>query len=252
MLIKYLKYPINTKTDILFNCDKCGIEYRRNIKSYNKMKENICYDKDYCPKCWRTVLNNRTWYKEKMSKSLVKRFSKQSERDKLSLATKGKINLGDANGMKQKEARKKVSNARIKMFKDENLRKEYAEKTRLAWKEGKFDGVRVGCCKWYEYMHSSGQTYKVQGTWELAFIKWLDATGLTFKCHKGRLEYIIEGEAKNYYPDFWVDEWECYVDVKSRHWYNEEKFEAIKNSGHNVRILFKEDLERLGVVWHEN
>jgi hypothetical protein len=248
MLLKYLDEKKNTNTDLLFKCDECGDEFVRKTKSHNTMKKNPVCDKDYCVLCWRGVLNNRPEYVEKMRKSLKKRFSDPKEREKISKSTKGKINLGDSNGMKQIEARKKVSNARKKMFENKELRKEYSEKTKKAWEDGKFEGVNVGQCKWFEYKHSNGKTYKVQGTWELAFIKWLDEKDMGFDCHRGRIPYELNGKQKNYYPDFWVNEWDSYVDVKAEVWYDEEKFNAIKeNSDKEVKILFKEQLLDLGV-----
>jgi hypothetical protein len=162
---------------------------------------------------------------------------------------KSGANIGEKNGMKQLEARKKVSEARKMMFKDPEIRKLYAEKTKNAWKNGKFDGVNVGQCKWFEYKHSDGQSYKVQGTWELAFIKWLDENKLEFLCHKKWIPYDLNGEIKNWYPDFWVKEWNSYVDVKCEHFYIKEKFDAIEKSNPDIKVLvlFKPDLIKLGV-----
>jgi hypothetical protein len=136
------------------------------------------------------------------------------------------------------------------MFSDPAMRKAYSEKTKQAWIDGKFDGVRVGQCKWISYRHSDGTTYKVQGTWELAFIKWLDKNRMAFKCHKGRLSYELYGEQHSYYPDFWVDEWNSYVDVKADCFYVPEKFDAVRacNPNVEVRILGRESLSQLGVA----
>jgi hypothetical protein len=248
MIIKYLDEKKNTNTDILFKCDECGNEFIRKTKSHKKVIENTLYCKDFCQRCWRIVLNNRKEYKEKMSQSLKKRFSDPKEREKISKSSKGKINLGDKNGMKQLEARKKVSNTRKEMLKDENLRRAFSLRTKKAWEEGKYEGVKVGQCKWFDYEHSNGTIYKVQGTWELAFIKWLDEKNLKFTCHRGRIPYTLDGKEKNYYPDFWIDEWSSYVDVKAEVWYDENKFNAIrKNCDKEVKILFKEQLLELGV-----
>lgn len=252
MIIEYLSLKINTKTDIKFKCDRCGNIYVRNNKSYIKMQKNKYYDKDYCLHCWRKILNNRPEYKKNMSFAVREAHEKDPFiRDRISKALiESGANKGDKNGMKQLEARQKVSKARKKMFSDPKLRKEYSAKTMKAWAEGKFDGVRVGQCKWYRYKHSNGEEYKVQGTWELAFIKWLDENNIDFKCHRGRVPYKIKGKDKNYYPDFWIYDWNSYVDVKCRHFYSEEKFDAIQDSnpGLKVKVLFKKDLVKLGVI----
>jgi hypothetical protein len=120
-----------------------------------------------------------------------------------------------------------------------NNAKIFSDSTKKAWADGKFNNVKVGICKWYDYLHSNGTIYKVQGTWELEFIIWLDDQNINFLCHKNRLEYSINEEKKNYYPDFFVYEWNTYVDIKNKYHYslNIDKFDALKKSGHNIKIL---------------
>ena len=80
----------------------------------------------------------------------------------------------------------------------------------------------------------------------MEFIKWLDISKLTFTCHRGRIPYFLNGQQRNYYPDFFVNEWNCYVDVKNDYHYNLsiDKFnEILKNT--NVKILLKNELEKL-------
>ena len=114
-------------------------------------------------------------------------------------------------------------------------------------------GVRTGRCKWYKYKHSNGNTYKVQGTWELAFIKWLDKNNILFKCHRGRISYFFNGIERSYYPDFWIDDWNCYIDVKCDYFYNEEKTKAIEECNPNIQFktLFSENLKELGIILNE-
>jgi hypothetical protein len=233
-------------------CDKCGKEYKRLNYNHQKMKKNALCDGDYCCKCWTGILNSRKEYREKMSYSL-KEMRKNNPNLSVTISETSKsrgINAGNKNGMKRAESKAKVSSTRIKLFqKNPELRIQLSNQTRKAWADGKFDGVRVGQCKWFDYCSKNGTVHKVQGTWELAFIKWLDKNDFSFLCHRGRLPYNLNGQNKNYYPDFWVTEWNCYVDVKCKHFYNEEKFNAIRNCNKcTIKVLFKEDLLKLGVL----
>lgn len=172
---------------------------------------------------------------------------------KLSESMKGKVNLGDNNGMKQKEAQAKVSAARREMFKDVKLREITADKTRRAWAEGKFDGVRVGRCKWYSHTKPDGLIIKVQGTWELKFAEWADSKQLIYDTHKGRIAYKdCDGNQRSYYPDFYVYDWCCWVDIKNDFHaeIQKEKFIAIaaSNPSIEIRILKKLDLQAMGIV----
>jgi hypothetical protein len=231
-------------------CDKCFKTFERIHRNQLVIENNILYDRDYCNNCWRSILNNRPEYLKNMSKSIIKMYRNKPEiRDKKRKSMMGK-NIGILNGMKQEEARKKVSESRKKLFLNPEFKKKHADMVRKAWSDGKFEGVRTGQCKWFEYKHSNGKIYKLQGTWELAFIKWLDKNNMKFECHKKWIPYILNGKKKNWYPDFYVYQWNAYIDVKCEHFYVKEKFDAIEkcNPKIKVKVLFKKDLDKLGVI----
>ncbi len=152
------------------------------------------------------------------------------------------------NHMKRPEMRKKISDAAKN--RGEGTRKKIGEGVSRAWAEGKFKNARVGKCYWYAFVSKSGITYKVQGTWELAFINWLDQSGVEFECHKGRIPYVdSSGNQSNWYPDFRLVEKDIWVDIKCEHFYDEVKFDLIRefNPDLVVSVLFLEDLKELGI-----
>jgi hypothetical protein len=224
------------------NCLFCKEEYncifkRRNTQKYcsrecvNKKqagKGNPAYGKVY-----RTKETHPEW-SDKIKSAHIERGSLTTE-----------------NPMKDPKIVEKAKASRKKYLANPDNIKKIANKTKIAWEEGKFDEVAVGACKWYTYAHSNGKEYKVQGTWELAFIKWIDKQGLNFSCHKGRIPYIDkEGMSRNYYPDFYIEDWGCYVDIKNDYLYSisKDKFESIFESHKNIKILLKKDLLELGVL----
>ena len=154
------------------------------------------------------------------------------------------------NPMKDPEVRKRVSKWRREQM-PQSMKDRYAAGMRKAWAEGKYDNAPVGRCAWYTYHKRSGEIVKLQGTWELAFCKWMDSLGIEFVAHRGRIPHQMNGVEKSYYPDFWVPSWNSYVDVKAQYFMDlqEDKFAAIRNSNKdkNFKILMKEDLIALGV-----
>lgn len=130
------------------------------------------------------------------------------------------------------------------------VRRKIAEGTRRAWADGQFDGVRVGKCDWYHYEDRRGNIHKVQGTWELALAHWMVETGVEFKAHVGRIPYVdSRGITRTWLPDFYVPSRDEWLDVKSDHFYDQSKFEAIRASNPNLRVwvITKVDLDNLGV-----
>lgn len=249
MILKYSDDKKNTRTKIIFICDNCLNEDDRNMITHLRLlNDNIDFDKDYCKKCWTSIRQKTDISKIRMSNAILSMIKNDPDwKSRNSKSKIGKINLGDKNGMKSKEARLKVSKTRTELMKSESFRKIISDNTKKAWIDGKFDGVSVGRSKWHKYKHSNGIIYNVQGTWELAFIEWLDINNLNFSCHKGRLSYILEGEKHSYYPDFFVYDWDCYVDVKNDYHYSiqKDKFKALENDGYKIKIIFKEELEKL-------
>lgn len=162
------------------------------------------------------------------------------------------INKGNSNGMKNPEARARASETRKRKFKEDlEFAKQHAEMTKKSWADGKHNNTQVGRCKWFDYIKKDGTVIKCQGSWELKFAKWADENGLKFEAHKGRIPYKMNGEDKNYYPDFYVYDWKCYIDTKSKYFQdlNKEKIKCIlaSNPDLNLKILGKEDLNKLGI-----
>lgn len=255
MLIRYEKLKkdgtLGTKSLRVFSCIQCNRISSRGIKSHESLMKNPQFREDTCKWCWRKYLNNRPEYKQKMSQTLKEIASNPAWRQKISNGCKG-INLGDKNGMKKEYARKKVSATRKKMLANPLIREQIAEKNRKAWEDGKFDGVTVGKCKWFTHVKPSGEICKVQGKWELAYVKWLDVKGIKYDTHKGRLPYVYNGKKKNYYPDFYLPDIKQYIEIKNDYHLSlfPEKLDLVRKYNSDVKIvlLTKKDLVTMGVL----
>ena len=110
-----------------------------------------------------------------------------------------------------------------------------------------------GRSKWYEV---AGQ--KVQGTWErnvaLKFeemeIKWEK-----LKTNQHTFDYVIDGKTRCYTPDFFLQEYETYLEIKGRWWGNDkEKMDIVLKTYPNKKIVIieKDDYEKIlrgELVW---
>ena len=153
--------------------------------------------------------------------------------------------------MKDKSVQEKASKSAIARFERPEEREKNREMALQRWADGVYDGVRVGQCDWHSYTKRNGQVIKLQGTWELAYAKWLDESGIAFETHCGRLPYIDDDDvARSYYPDFRIENG-SYVDVKNPYY---EKLHARKlklvceQNAAIIRIVNKVEMERLGLL----
>ena len=73
----------------------------------------------------------------------------------------------------------------------------------------------AGRCKKYSYSSPIAGDIKVDGSWELTFCKYADVMKLNWKRNTKRFPYIKpDGKQSTYLPDFFVEDWNSYVEVK--------------------------------------
>lgn len=87
----------------------------------------------------------------------------------------------------------------------------------------------------YEHLDVKGRlwTFKSGDQWERGFARWLDAQGLTWAYEPHTL---LLSDGRRYVPDFWVEEWKTYVELKGPHLSADKANQAIAD-GHPVKIL---------------
>ena len=99
----------------------------------------------------------------------------------------------------------------------EDSRKSISEKMSVIMKERYASGWEstAGRCKKYTYNSPIAGTISVDGSWELEFCKFMDTKGLMWNRNKQRFPYTRpNGKQSTYQPDFYIKEWNAYVEVK--------------------------------------
>lgn len=72
-----------------------------------------------------------------------------------------------------------------------------------------------GRCKKYDYYSPIAGHIKVDGTWELKAAEYLDSIGVIWNRNRTRFNYTNPiGRISTYQPDFYVETWGCYLEVK--------------------------------------
>lgn len=84
-----------------------------------------------------------------------------------------------------------------------------------------------------EWMHSN---------WELEFAKWLDSKQIEWTKKVKYFEYVWEGKTRKYFPDFYLSEFDIYVEVKG---YETDRDLAKWNSVHNLLVLRHKEIKQI-------
>jgi hypothetical protein len=105
----------------------------------------------------------------------------------------------------------------------------------------------AGRCKKIDYYSPIAGKIKVDGNWEYRVAEYLDRLGVIWKRNKKRFKYfnLIKDRISTYCPDFYVSEWNCYIEVKGfKTELDEIKW---KQFNENLEIWDKNKLDSLGI-----
>lgn len=110
-----------------------------------------------------------------------------------------------------------------------------------------------GRCKWFEV---AGQ--KVQGTWEQNAAIKFEEFGIRWQklnTNKYTFEYEMDGKSRSYTPDFYLPDYDVYLELKGRWWgRDKEKMDLVveKYKDKRIVVIEKDDYEKLlrgELVW---
>lgn len=71
--------------------------------------------------------------------------------------------------------------------------------------------------------HVDYKGVRLKGSWEVKVAKWLDSQNIQWESEARPQEYIFENSTKTYFPDFYLKDFEIFIEVKG---YKTEKDEA--------------------------
>jgi len=231
-------YKYNHKELKSFICDKCTKKYKTygNFKNHiNKCNGLKIKNKKICDKCNFEICNSfNRHYKTcngrgprrqriKLDHAWNKGLTKETD-DRVK--RQGKCNNG------------KPHTEEVKLL----LSKLMIERYKSGWES------TAGRCKKIDYVSKIAGIIKVDGTWELAVAKYLDAKQFTWYRNKKRFHYFNEITNKDatYCPDFYIVEWNSYIEVKGY----KTKLDDIKwkQFTEPLIIWMKKDLIDMGIL----
>lgn len=105
------------------------------------------------------------------------------------------------------------------------------------------EGSGRGVKQWYN-SKIAGKVY-LRSTYEFEYVKWLDKNNIKWVGNKKFFEYDWLGEKHKYYPDFYLIDEDCYIEIKG---FKTTKDEAKWKSLDNLKILFLKDLIELNIM----
>jgi hypothetical protein len=173
-----------------------------------------------------SILNKERWndseWKEKqiLSKVIAGRVKHgpPSPNDKEFVNHKRRLKMKDI--WKDPAYQKAVSDGLVASNLKPEVRARRSEAAKKMWRDPNHDSiahaakiVKNGQAGKYEYLDRTGALwiFKSGEGWELSFARWLDMQELTW-LYESRTFLLSSGE--RYTPDFWVQEWDTFIEIK--------------------------------------
>lgn len=98
------------------------------------------------------------------------------------------------------------------------------------------------------HMHIQYNGVDLHGQWELAYAKYLDASGIKWIRNTTQFAYEFQGKMRKYTPDFYLPDTQEYVEIKG---YKTEKDVAKWRdfpTNQRLTVLMKHELKALGII----
>lgn len=211
-----------------FICQYCG----RICKNANSLRnhERLCKENPNRPETNSGA--NFVAYNQKLKLGLVKRkpsnqYIKSKElglsKPEISDETRKKIGNGWRGKKHTPEQLQKLSNTMQKVVR-ENPDKYSLSQIHQRTKHYIYNGVRI------------------DGTWELLFAQYLDTHNIQWEKTPNHFDYFWEGKMHCYYPDFYLPEYDVYIEIKG---YETEKDLEKYKVVNNLIVLHQKEIKEI-------
>jgi len=190
-------------------------------------EKNPFFGKRHTPEALKKMSENRKgknagekhhYFGKHRSEEVKRKISDKNKGQQHSEEAKKKISEFQKGKIVTKETKKKMSAAQKgHPVSDETKRKQSENHTDVCGKNNPMYGkITHGRGIWFTA--KNGNDIFLRSSWELMFANRLDASGLSWKYEPSAFQIIYQykGEEKEgtYTPDFWINEWQKYIEVK--------------------------------------
>jgi hypothetical protein len=88
-----------------------------------------------------------------------------------------------------------------------------SKSTRRAWSKNRDSMLAIALNNAFGHKRIEHRGTRFRSSWEVSFAKILDAQGIKWVYEPCNFKYIFEGSHRRYTPDFWIPDWNSYVEI---------------------------------------
>ena len=198
-------------------CEKCGKTFKGDYRSYKGLAITKVKLPRFCSRACANSRNRSEEYCKMISEKLKVSYggaARLAHEGKESSAMKKARRCGDR--AKATLENGKLLKGTCPVCKKEFTFHRYTPRkycSRKCWDKVS-GGYREGSVR--NYVHGTFEGYYYDSSWELIWIKWALKNNVSFERNTKGFPYIYKGEEHKYYPDFYIQSEDLYVEIKGR------------------------------------
>ncbi len=216
LLANHYKYSHSLITNC--TCDKCNKVFKSigglkcHYKSCSKEKTVIDH---ICPKCGNYIKSNIKKHINYCDGSGTRKQKNEKNKIKIKIPWSKGLTKENNNSLKKLSDTLKLKYQTQETIKHTDKTKKLLSEIILERYKNGWQST-AGRCKKLDYHSEIAGDIKVDGGWELATAKYLDSINVNWVRNKKRFKYwnSIKNMESTYCPDFFVIDWNKYIEVK--------------------------------------
>ena len=195
-------------------------------KAISESLENNWKDPEYADKCssyWRSAEHGK-----EVSERLIKVWKEDPDKYKIPFTEHARSDEGRAT------RRNTMKCVVTKLWEDPEYYARRQEAGRIQMEKNLQD-PKFGCWGRRENYLYEGIYYR--SSWEVNLVKFLEALQIKFSYETFRFDYEYQGSTHKYIPDFYLDDYDLFLEVKPECRIDEVtdlKLEAVRSSGYKI------------------
>ena len=105
-------------------------------------------------------------------------------------------------------------------------------------------------CTLYKASNWKGEIETLQGSWERDVANFLNLKNIKWERPKNSFTYIFENKQKEYFPDFFLPDYNVYIEVKG--WKQKKDFKKWKYFPKKLLVIDKDSIYNLKSFFDKN
>lgn len=168
------------------------------------------------------------------NKGLSKKTDKRIEKYSIKVS-KTILKLNETN-----ERKGKAETDELELLRRQRISETMKERGCGGYRKGAGRGKKC----WYE-SKIAGKTF-LDSSYELILAKFFDSKSIKWKKNYNKFHYIFENKNKYYIPDFYLIDYDCYIETKG--YFLEKDIAKWSYFPYKLILIFGEDLYNMGLV----